>query len=85
MNTHVVVSDIRHDVAHTHTTISNVHQGVIHTQAIVSEFQHNVTNTLSDIHRAVVVKQDRTDGQNRSVSVTPISFAVGSTSTPTVA
>ena len=72
INTNVVVSDIRHDVTNTQTIVSSVRQGVF-------ELQHNVVNTytiVSDIHRTMVAGRRGTDGENRSVGVTGVSFIV---------
>ena len=73
INTHVTVSDIRHNVVDTHTIVSDVHRGVVNTRAIVSELHHNAANThaiVSDIHRAVGKIPEGTDGPNPSVSPT---------------
>ena len=65
MNTNVVVSDIRYDVANTHTIVSDIQQSVSDTQAIVT-----------DIHRTIVASQEGTDGKTRSVSVNRTLFIV---------
>ena len=57
INTHVTVSDIRHDVANTHNIVSDVHQNVAST--------HNI---VSDIHRAVVKHKQENGGSSRLVS-----------------
>ena len=49
INTHVVVSDIRQDVANTRAIVSNVHQGVVNTHTIISELHHDVETTCAAI------------------------------------
>ena len=71
MNTNVVVSDIRYDVANTHTIVSDIQQSVSDTQAIVT-----------DIHRTIVASQEGTDWKTRSVSVNRTLFIAESTFTP---
>ena len=71
INTHVVVSDIRHDVVNTHTIVSDVHQGVVNANTIISDLQYDVTNThaiVSEIRRNMVTGQEGTSGQNHPVS-----------------
>ena len=72
LNTNVITSDIHANIVSTQTIVSNIHQGGISTHSVVSELQHNVTNTLSNIHRAVVVKQEGTNNKNSLVGVTSI-------------
>jgi hypothetical protein len=57
INTHITVSDIRHNVVNTHTLVSDVHRDVLNTHAVVSNIQHEVTNThsvVSDLHHGAV-------------------------------
>ena len=77
INTHVVVSDIHHDVVNTQTIVSDVHQGVINTHSVVSELHQNVASTrtiVADIHRAVVESLGEADSKYRSVSFACILF-----------
>ena len=77
INTNVVISDVRRDIANARTIVSDVHQGV-------SELQHNVINTytiVSDIHRTMVEGRERTDGEHWWVSVTCTLFIAGYTLT----
>jgi len=72
ISTHVVVSDIHHDVVNTHTIVSDVHRGVVNTSTVVSELQDNVMNThaiVSDIRRNMLAGQEGAGGQHHSVSV----------------
>ena len=58
INTHVTVSDIRHDVATTHTIVSNVQNGVTSTHTMVS-----------DIHHIMTKNQGAANGNNLPVSI----------------
>ena len=66
ITTHVVTSDIHHEVVNTQTIVSDVRQDVTNTHVIVSKLEQNV----ADIHRTVVKGQDGSDGKNKSVSTT---------------
>jgi hypothetical protein len=47
VNTHTIVSDVHHDVMDTHALVSNVRSDVLNTHTIVSDVQHDVANTHS--------------------------------------
>lgn len=59
INTHVTVSDIRHNVVNTHTIVSDIRNDVVNTHTIVS-----------DIHRNMLKSREDMDGQNWVVSIT---------------
>jgi hypothetical protein len=72
INTHVTVSDIRHDVAATHTIVSGVQHEVGTTHSIISNVRDDVASThimVSDIHHIIAA-----DGDNRTVSITCTPF-----------
>jgi hypothetical protein len=74
MNTHVVVSELHHNLTATQTTVTDTHATVTDTHATVTD-----THTIvSDIHRAIVVSQEGTNGKAPSVSVNYILFTVES-------
>jgi hypothetical protein len=77
INTHVVVLDVRHDVATTQTIVSDVHRDVVSTHATVSDVQNDVASThtmVSDIHRVVTKSQEGAHGNNCLVSITCMLF-----------
>ena len=56
MNTHVVVSDVRRNVADTHIVVSDVRQNVVDTHTAVFNIHTDVVNThatVSNVHRGV--------------------------------
>jgi tetratricopeptide (TPR) repeat protein len=82
IDTNANVSDVRHDVTNTrtvvvntHAVVENTHTAVANTHAVISNTNTVVANThtlVSDIHRNLLQGQEETDGQQRSVSATPI-------------
>ena len=54
----------------TNVIASEIHENVINTHSVVSGLQRDVTATLSDIHRAVVVKPEGANYKNSLVGVT---------------
>jgi hypothetical protein len=66
MNTHITVSDMRHDVAITNTIVSNVQNGVTSTH-----------NMVSDIHHIITRSQGGVDGNNLPVSIARPLFTIG--------
>ena len=72
INTHVIVSDIRHDVTNTQAVVSAVRHDVSNTHTIVSGLHHNVADThalVSDIHSTMMKSQETVYGQTLPVSI----------------
>ncbi|KAF9641915.1 hypothetical protein BDM02DRAFT_3194271 [Thelephora ganbajun] len=58
INTHVIVSDIQHDVLNARTVVSDVHQGIVSTHAIVS-----------DIHCTIMKSQEESEDKDQLVGI----------------
>jgi hypothetical protein len=56
MNTHVVVSDIRHDVVNTHTIVSDIHRNMLRSQEGADDHHRSVSDTST----LFIVKQTLT-------------------------
>jgi len=61
INTHVVVTDIRQDVASTRTVVTDVRKDVVDTRTIVTDVRHDVKDThdiVSSVHHDVKDTRD---------------------------